>query len=409
MDAVDEQHIRESDGLSALLLRGGYPWGYDVAADILVREGKITQIEPAVGVTDAEVIDLAGRLVLPGLVDAHCHLDKTLYGGPWVPHSAGDALADRIANDRTRRGELGIPNVDYVTALLERMAAAGTSYVRTHTDVDPGVGLRGVETVRTAADQLGGGRVTVEQVAFPQHGLLSNPGTAELLEEALRSGVETVGGLDPASSDGDPVRNLDTTFTLAERYGAGIDIHLHDGGTLGGWEIELIADRTKVTGLAGRVAISHAYALGQIDEAYQARLLAQLAEAGVTLVTAAAYGFPVIPIKKALAAGVNVACGHDGIRDLWGPYGSGDMLERAMFVAYRSTFRRDDDIELALDAATYGGSRALGLESYGLTMGAPADLVVVSARAAAEAVVARPVRELVLKAGRIVARNGQLT
>jgi cytosine deaminase len=393
--------------LSALLLRGGHPWGYDVAADILVRDGKISQIEPAVDVTDAEVVDVAGRLVLPGLVDAHCHLDKTLYGGPWVPHSAGDALADRIANDRSRRGELGIPNVDHVTALLERMVAAGTSYVRTHTDVDPDVGLRGIETVRTAAEQMSG-RVAVEQVAFPQHGLLTNPGTAELLEEALKSGVETVGGLDPASSDRDPVRNLDTTFTLAERYGAGIDIHVHDGGTLGAWEIELIADRTQVTGLRGRVAISHAYALGQIDEAYQARLLAQLAEAGVTLVTAAAYSFPVIPIKKALAAGVNVACGHDGIRDLWGPYGSGDMLERAMFVAYRSTFRRDDDIEVALDAATYGGSRALGLKSYGLTVGAPADLVVVSARTPAEAVVARPTRELVLKTGRIVARNGQL-
>jgi cytosine/creatinine deaminase len=407
VEAVDEQHIRESHGLSALLLRGGYPWGYDVAAEILVRDGKITQIEPAVDVTDAEVIDVAGRLVLPGLVDAHCHLDKTLYGGSWVPHSAGDALADRIANDRTRRGELGIPNVDYVTALLERMAAAGTSYVRTHTDVDPDVGLRGIETVRTAAEHMSG-RITVEQVAFPQHGLLTNPGTAELLEEALKNGVETVGGLDPASSDGDPVRNLDTTFSLAERYGAGVDIHLHDGGTLGAWEIELIAERTQATGLRGRVAISHAYALGQIDEAYQARLLAQLAEAGVTLVTAAAYSFPVIPIKKALAAGVNVACGHDGIRDLWGPFGSGDMLERAMFVAYRSTFRRDDDIELALDAATYGGSRALGLKSYGLTIGAPADLVVVSARTPAEAVVTRPMRELVLKAGRIVARNGRL-
>jgi cytosine/adenosine deaminase-related metal-dependent hydrolase len=402
---VDEQHSREGRG--AVLLRGGYPWGYDGAADVLVRDGKITQIEPTVGVTDAEVVDVAGRLVLPGLVDAHCHLDKTLHGGPWIPHSAGDALADRIANDRTRRGELGLPNADYVTALLDRMVAAGTSYVRTHTDVDPDVGLRGVEIVRAAAERMSG-RVTVEQVAFPQHGLLSNPGTAELLEEALKSGVEAVGGLDPASADGDPVRNLDMTFTLAERYGAGVDIHLHDGGTLGAWEIELIAERTRMTGLRGRVAISHAYALGQIEEAYQARLLTQLAEAGVSLVTAAAYSFPVIPIKNALAAGVNVACGHDGIRDLWGPYGSGDMLERAMFVAYRSTFRRDDDIELALDAATYGGSRALGLKSYGLTVGAPADLVVVSARTPAEAVVARPVRELVLKAGRVVARDGQL-
>jgi cytosine/creatinine deaminase len=126
------------------------------------------------------------------------------------------------------------------------------------------------------------------------------------------------------------------------------------------------------------------------------------------VLTAAVYSFPVPPIKRLRAAGVNVACGHDGIRDLWGPYGTGDMLERAMHVAYRSGFRRDEDIELALEAATTGGARTLGLESYGLTEGAPADVVVVDARTSAEAVVARPVRELVLKAGRVVARRGAL-
>lgn len=76
-------------------------------------------------------------LVIPGLVEAHCHLDKTLFGGPWVPHSAGDALADRISNDLRRRSELGIPDVDRMVALLERMVTSGTSYVRTHTDIDP--------------------------------------------------------------------------------------------------------------------------------------------------------------------------------------------------------------------------------------------------------------------------------
>ena len=126
----------------------------------------------------------------------------------------------------------------------------------------------------------------------------------------------------------------------------------------------------------------------------------------MAVVTAAVYSFPVLPLKKLRAAGVAVACGNDSIRDLWGPYGSGDMLERAMHVAYRSTFRRDEDIELALEAATYGGARALGLPAYGLTVGAPADLVVVAARTPAEAVVTRPARDLVLKAGRVVARAG---
>jgi cytosine/creatinine deaminase len=393
--------------MSELLLHGGRPWGTAEPADVLVRDGAIARIAPGIEAAGAELVDVAGRLLLPGLVDAHTHLDKTLCGGPWVPHTAGDALADRIANERRRRFELGLPSVEYATALLERMVAAGTSYVRSHTDIDPEVGLRGVEAIRAAAEQLEG-FVTVEQVAFPQSGLLINPGTAELLEEALRSGVETIGGLDPAGVDRDPVGHLDVLFGLAERYGAGIDIHLHDAGALGAWELGLIAERTRASGLAGRVTVSHAYGFGQVSPAEQDRLIEQLAEAGVTVLTAAPYSFPVPPIKRLRAAGVNVACGHDGIRDLWGPYGSGDMLERAMHVAYRSGFRRDEDIELALEAATYGGARALRLPSYGLLEGAPADIVAVKARTPAEAVVARPVRELVLKAGRIVARNGAL-
>jgi cytosine deaminase len=393
--------------MSDLLLRGGRLWGRDdPAADIRVRDGVIDRIEPGLEApAGAEVIDVSGRLVLPGLVEAHCHLDKTLFGGEWVPHAAGDALTDRIDTERRRRGGLGLPNVDNIVALLERMVAAGTSYVRSHTDIDPALGLSGVEAVRAAVERLDG-RITVEQVAFPQYGILANPGTAELLDEALAAGVSTIGGLDPAGFDRDPVRHLDVVFGLAERYGAGIDIHLHDAGSLGTWQLELVAERTAATGLGGRVTVSHAYGLGQADEATQDRIAVRLAAAGVAVVTAAVYNFPVPPIKKLRAAGVTVACGHDSIRDLWGPYGSGDMLERAMHVAYRSTFRRDEDIELALEAATYGGARALGLPAYGLTVGAPADLVVVDARTPAEAVVTRPARDLVIKAGRAVARTG---
>ncbi|MGP3910970.1 amidohydrolase [Nonomuraea sp. 10N515B] len=383
--------------MTDVLLRGGLPWGLGATADILVRDGLIHHVGQGIDAADdALVVDIAGQLVLPGLVEAHCHLDKTLYGGPWVPHSADDTLAGRIGNDLGRRAELGVPSVERIGALLERMSAAGTTHVRTHTDIDPLVGLRGVEAVREAAARS---PLEVRQVAFPQHGLLTNPGTAELLEEALKSGVEAVGGLDPAGIDRDPVRHLDVIFGLAERYGAHVDIHLHDGGSLGGWELELITERTKALGLGGRVTVSHAYALGQLDDAYQDRLIQGFAEAGVALATAAVYSFPVPPVKKLRAAGVTVACGHDGIRDLWGPYGSGDMLERAMHVAYRSTFRRDADIELALEAATHGGARVLGLEGYGLSAGDRADLVVVPCASAAEAVVVHPPRTLVMRNG----------
>jgi len=383
--------------MTEVLLRGGHPWGLVAPADILVRGGRIARVAPAIDAPPGtRVIDITGQLVLPGLVEAHCHLDKTLFGGPWIPHSADDTLAGRIGNDLARRAELGVPGVERIGALLRRMSSFGTTHVRTHTDIDPGVGLRGVEAVREAATTV---PVDVTQVAFPQHGLLINPGTAELLEEALKSGVEAIGGLDPAGIDRDPVRHLDLVFGLAERYGAQLDLHLHDGGSLGAWELELITERTSALGLGGKVTVSHAYALGQIDDAHVGRLAEGFAEAGVAIATAAVYSFPVPPVRRLRAAGVTVACGHDGIRDLWGPYGSGDMLERAMHLAYRGTFRADADIELALEAATYGGARALGLREYGLARGDRADLVVVPAGGAAEAVVVHPARTLVMKDG----------
>jgi cytosine deaminase len=391
-------------GVRDLVLRGGRRWwgaGVDPEpVDLLIRGGVIAGV--AAGPGDAEVVDVAGGLIVPGLVDAHCHLDKTLFGGEWVPHSAGDPLAERIANERRRRGELGLPSVDNMAALVERMSAAGTTHVRTHTDVYSDVGLAGVEAVRALAERFAD-RVTIEQVAFPQQGILADPGTAALLDEALRLGATAIGGIDPAGLDRDPVRHLDVVFDLAERHGANVDIHLHDGGSLGEWELELITERTRALGMGGMVAVSHCYALGQAGESRQDQLVAGLAEAGVALVTAAAYDFPVPPLKKLRAAGVAVASGHDGIRDLWGPYGSGEMLERAMHLAYRSTFRRDPDIELALETATYGAARVLRLEDHGVGVGCRADLVVLAARTPAEAVVTHPTPSLVLKAGAVVA------
>ncbi|SFK64619.1 cytosine deaminase [Streptosporangium canum] len=389
-----------------LLLRDARIRGHEGAADLLIRDGRIAEIRqagPDRAGDGAE--DLGGRLVLPGLVDGHAHLDKTLWGGPWVPHDAAPGLMGKIRNGQERRPEFGVPNADFVTALLENMIACGTTHVRSHVDVDPLVGLGSVEAVREAVERHDG-RISAELVAFPQAGMLISPGTEALLEEALKAGVESIGGLDPAGVDQDAVRHLDAVFALAERYGAGVDIHLHDGGTLGAWQFELIIERTKVLGLGGKVTVSHAFALADADPATRDRLISGLAEARIALATVAP-NRGLLPLRLLGEAGVPVTLGNDGVRDLWSPFGTGDMLERALFQA-KGTGPRDEDIELALDAATYGGARALGLRDYGLSVGDHADLVVVDARNAAEAVCVRPRRSLVVKSGRIVARDGVL-
>jgi cytosine/creatinine deaminase len=369
---------------------------------IVCADGRIAAID-APG-THPDAIDGAGALALPGLVDAHAHVDKTLFGGPWVPNPGAESVAERIAHERRQRDAHGLPNEDHIAALVERMIAQGTTHVRTHTDVDPGVGLRGVEAVARVAERYRHA-VTIEQVAFPQGGLLSNPGTLELLEESVELGVTTIGGLDPALIDHAPAEHLDAVFDLAARTGSRIDIHLHEDGTLGAWEFGEIIARTRSHGLADRVAISHAFAIAHAPH----RLAEGLAEAGVALVTAAVYDVPVPPLDVLAAAGVPLAAGSDGIRDLWGPYGNGDMLQRAMHVGYRNSVRTDEGLRLALRAATDGAAEVLGLPDYGLSVGCAADLVLVDARHAAEAVVAVPPRRLVVKAGRVVAADGVYT
>ncbi|MGV9925792.1 amidohydrolase [Nocardia rhamnosiphila] len=396
--------------MTDLLLRNGRPWmpGRPLdTADLLLRDGRIAQIGANLAAAGVETLDLAGALVLPGFVDTHCHLDKTLWSGPWVPNTGGRSLAGRIANGENRRAELGIPRADYSAALLATMITGGTAHVRSHIDIDPSVGLAGVEAVRTAAERHRG-RVDVELVAFPQGGLVRRPGTAELLDEALAGGVEVVGGIDPAGFDGDPTGQLDIIFGLAERHGAKVDIHLHDGGSLGAWEFELIIERTKATGLGGRVTISHAYAMGALPADEQRRIADRLAEAGVAMVTCAVGDAPVVPLRVMHAAGATLALGNDGIRDLWTPYGDGDMLRRIGTVAFRDRLLADEEIELALAAGTLGGAQVLGLADHGIGVGGRADLVTVDAATPAAAVVGVPTRKLVLKGGRVVARDGQL-
>ncbi|NUR89448.1 MAG: amidohydrolase family protein, partial [Nonomuraea sp.] len=235
--------------MTDLLLRDARLWGSETATDLLIRDGVVAASGPSLDPAGAPVEDLGGKLLLPGFVDAHAHVDKTLWGGPWVPHSAAPGLQNKIRNGVERRPELGIPSADYMTNLLGQMVASGTTHVRSHVDVDLESGLDGVHALREALSRLGG-RITAELVAFPQAGLLTRPGTAELMDQALAEGVELVGGIDPAGLENDPVRHLDVVFGLADKHGAGVDIHLHDGGPLGGWQYELIIERTRALGLA---------------------------------------------------------------------------------------------------------------------------------------------------------------
>lgn len=374
--------------------------------DLGIEGGRIAAIAAA-GSMALPTLDLGGALIVPGFIDGHIHLDKTLLGRPFVPHRRGDAVAERIAREKELRRDLGYPVETRARNLLSQVVALGTTALRTHVDIDAEVGLAGLQALLRVREEVRG-FIDIQIVAFPQSGVISDPGTADLLDQAIREGADLVGGLDPAGIDNDVTGHLDAIFAIAERHGVGLDIHLHDPGALGCFELRQIAARTLAAGLAGRVAVSHAFALGAAEDGEFGRTAEALAKADVAIMTNGPGPVPMPPIKRLIAAGVTVFAGSDNIRDAWSPYGNGDMLERAMIIGYRQGFLADADLTLALELVTSAPAHVLGLKAYRIEIGTPADLVALAVGSVPEAVVGRPPRQLVMKAGRVVARDGRL-
>jgi cytosine/adenosine deaminase-related metal-dependent hydrolase len=389
-----------------LLIRNVRPAGGETT-DVLIRDGHIAAIGTGQALAGAPEFDGGGRLLLPGLVEAHTHLDKSFWGMGWHPHTAGPSLIDKIETERRNRREFDLDANRQSGRLAAQLVRMGTTHIRSHVDVDTEVGLAGIEGVMAMRERLEA-VVDIEIVAFPQSGLLLRPGTLELLDQALALGAEVVGGLDPCAVDRDPKGHLDAIFALAGKYGRPIDIHLHERGEMGAFSLDLILERTRALGMQGKVAISHAFCLGMPDIDHARRLIEDLAREQVAVLTTAPAGSPAPSVKACVEAGIVVSGGSDGVRDSWNPYGMGDMLERAMLVGLRNNFRRDEDIELALDICTYGGAKMMGIANYGLSAGCVADLVILPGENVVEAVVSRPADRTVVKRGKIVARHGEL-
>ena len=384
--------------------------------DVRVEDGRIAAIGaslPPVSPPSASPlaadgvtrIDARGALLLPGLVESHTHLDKTVWGMPWYVNECGSRLIDRIDNERRWRAESGHDAGAASLALGRAFLAAGTTRLRTHVDIDTDAGLRHLEGVLATRETLAD-TLDMQIVAFPQSGVLDREGTVALLDAALARGADMLGWLDPCAIDRDPKASLDAMFALADKHGCPIDMHLHEPGEMGVFTFELMLERIAALGMQGRVVVSHAFCLGELDMARADAMLARLADAGVALITTAPPSRVVPPLMACRRAGVPLAGGNDGIRDTWTPYGVPDMLERAMMIGLRYNLRRDDELEMALDCVTHQGARTCWFDDYGLHVGARADLVLVDAVNAAQAIVTRAPRRWVVANGRVVVSEG---
>ncbi|WP_234364505.1 amidohydrolase family protein, partial [Streptomyces sp. SM8] len=241
-------------------------------------------------------------------------------------------------------------------------------------------------------------------------GVIRTPGTRELLEEAARTGaVDRVGGIDPIGFDEALDEQLDVVFGIADRHGVGVDIHLHERAATGLESLRAIIARTRALSLQGKVTVSHVFCVPGLPGRELDQLAAELADAGISLTTVAPSSDLVLPIDRLRAHGVEVGLGSDGVRDSWSPFGNADMLHRAHLLAWVGDARLDEELEAAFRAGADGGARLLGLPETDLKPGSPADFLLVRGECLPQILVDLPQRDLVVRAGRVVARDGELT
>ena len=392
--------------MSDLLIRNLRPMG-GPAADMLIRYGRIAEIGTALAAEGVAVEDGRGALAVPDLIDAHTHLHKTTWGMNWHVNDKNADLRGRIDFEREKRIEIGINPVRQPLRHALLLAAHGATHIRSHVDIATDHGLAIFHGLVEARETLAN-VIDIEIVAFPQSGIIRRPGTVDLLDAALSEGAVVIGGIDPCGMDRDPKAHLDAIFGLAGKHGKPIDIHLHETGELGAFDMEEIFARTTALGMQGKVAISHAFALGAPDQARVQALIDQIAALDIAILTTGAPSASVPMILKLREAGIRVGAGCDGIRDTWGPWGKPDMLHRAEVIGMRNGFRRDQDLDDALHVCSTRGAEVMGLPGHRLAVGDMADLCLIDAMTLAHAVADTAPRTLTVKAGRVIARDGQI-
>lgn len=321
---------------------------------LFVQDGIIKEIAEDVPASEEEVVDAKGYLALPSLIDNHIHLDKGHYGGKWHAVVPMNSVAERIVEEQGFLRDFLADTPQKAQALIDLITGNGATFLRVQTNVDPVIGLDNVAVIKEVLEK-NKHKIDYEIAVFPQHGTMITEEQG-LLSKALEDDAVTIlGGLDPATIDGDIEKSLKITFDLAVKYKKEIDIHLHDGGSLGIYEINRIIDYTLASRLQGKVQISHALALGDISGAELENIAKRLKEADIAINTTVPIGMKALSIPVLRDHGIRVNVINDNINDHWSPFGTGDLIERASRAA--EVFSMVDEISL---------SNALGLITKGV-------------------------------------------
>jgi cytosine deaminase len=375
---------------NAATLRGGEL----AVVDIGIVGTTIAAIAPSLE-ADGRELDAAGSLVIPGMIETHIHLDKTCIMDRCRIEEG--TVAEAVRETASAKRGFTVEDV-YARGkrTLERCITQGTMRMRTHVELDPGIGMIGFEAVDQLARDYAWA-MDLELCVFPQEGLTNNPGTEELLIEGLRRGARAIGAV--PYFDTDPRAQIDRIFAIARDFDAEIDMHLDLAETTQGMQIEYVCRKTEEFGWGGRVAVGHVTQMSLLAPERFGAIAKQLASAGVAVTILPStdlhlmgrshdHAVPrgVVPAEPLRKAGVTCSISTNNVLNPFTPYGDGSLIRMANLYANVCHVSRPADLAGCLDMITGAAAKLMRLEDYGIKVGGPADLVCVDANNPADAV-----------------------
>ncbi len=382
--------------------------------DLGCHDGRIVEIGTLAGRPAAREIACEGRVVTPGLVDAHIHLDKALLSDRAPSREGSLAEALRVTAE-AKRGFTREDILARARRTLDMAVRQGTTAMRSHAEVDPIVGLMGFEALSTLKREYAPA-IDLQLCAFAQEGILKSPGTEALLREALRAGADLVGGVPYV--DPDPHRHIDIVFDLAAEFGVDADFHADFFDEPQHLHARYIAAETVRRGWQGRVALGHMSEMAALPPDEQDALAHTLADAGVSVIVLPATDLYLMgrkdvrsprrglaPVKRLLAAGVTVAAATNNVQNAFTPVGTAGLPLMGFLLSGGAHMGTPSELAQVLDMLTTQPARILRIPDYGVTVGARADLVMWEADRADHVVRALCPCRLVVKGGRISAEH----
>lgn len=400
-----------------LLLRDVRRRGDRDPVDIAIDGGRVARVGPALDIEAAAVLAGEGGLALPGLVNAHQHLDKTCIGDAVRP-ARWPGWDGMWEVNRAHRATYTVDEVtERASAVVERALLHGTTRMRAFADVEAVAGTTGTRAL-VALRERWAGEVELQVCVFPQDLLYADAGGERRFEEAMEAGADVVGGLPAGEATQERMRrHVDFVLDLARRRDADAHLLVDDSDDPAQRSLEYLAHRTIETGWEGRVTVSHAGALAAYDEPHAAHVVALVAAAGISVCTNPQISMLLhgrhdrglirrgtTRVRELLDAGVNVLAAQDDVDDPYYPLGRPDQLEVASFVAHACQLAWPDELETVMDMITVNAARAMRIgDGYGLEPGARADVVVVPVPDVRAAVAEQPPRRFVISHGRLAA------